>query len=106
MQIREEIGSAAWVRARLQTLPSGDSWVDAGACHELITWLYAVARHRAGTAGVAAHDRDEVAQDAMPVIASALKRSRGKFAHAGNPAAVLERVAARAVSCAAHRVRM
>src|SRR3954453_14850912 len=106
MQIHEEVGSAAWVRDRLRALPSGADWVEAAACRGLIPWLSRGARRRAAGSGVPRGDRDEVAQDAMPVIVAALRRSGAKFARAGNPAAVLERVAARAVSWAAHRIRM
>lgn len=106
MKAGDEVGSAAWVRDRLRALPPDGNWIDTEPCQELITWLYAVARKRAGHAGVAKRDRIEVAQDAMPAIVSALQRSRDRFATAGNPAAVLERVAMRAVSSGAHRIRM
>lgn len=101
-----EVGSPTWVRDRLRALPADDSWTRTNACRDLISWLYPVAMHRAGMAGVPTSDRAEVAQDAMPRIISALKRSRARFARAGNPAALLERVTARAVSGGVHRMRM
>lgn len=106
MQAGAGVGSAGWVRDRLRDLPPGDGWVDTDACRELINWLYAVARQRAASAGVESHDRAEVAQDAMPAIVSALQRTRFGFADARNPAAALERVTLRAVSCSVHRIRM
>lgn len=102
----ERPGSCSWVRDRLEALPDGDEWAETAACKELIEWLHGIAKHRAAVAGVAHADRAEVAQDAMPRIVRALKYSRAGFASAHNPAAMLERVTARAVAAARHRVCM
>lgn len=106
MRTSEEIGSAGWVRDRLQSLPSDERWVNTEACEELISWLYAVSRQRARKAGIGASDRTEIAQDAMPRIVMALKQSRSRIGQAQNPAALLERVTARAVSEGVYRFRM
>lgn len=99
-------GSPSWVRERLRAMPADDGWSRVDACRELIGWLYPVAVHRAGMIGVPPSDRREVAQDAMPSIVSALKRTRAQIANANNPAALLEHITARAISGGAHRLRM
>jgi DNA-directed RNA polymerase specialized sigma24 family protein len=99
------IGSAEWARCRLC---SGALANDerSSADDELIQWLYSVARRRALAAGVRSADCAEVVQDAMPRIVHLLTRRREGLARADNPAAFLERVAARSVSAAVHRLRM
>lgn len=99
-------GSASWVRASLLALGSGADWAERPECRELVDWLYVVVRHRARRAGIAVEECDEVTQDAMMRVARALTATRGSYAESDNPAAVLERVAARAVGESRHRVSM
>lgn len=106
MQATDEVGSAQWARDRLHALAADDDWSGMPACSELIDWLYPVALHRARTSGVPRRDLLEVAQDAMPWIVRALRRSAPQIASALNPAAVLERIVERAVAAATHRLRM
>jgi hypothetical protein len=100
-------GSAAWVRLRLQL---NGAALGVGTAHdraaELTDWMYAVVRRRATAAGVVADERDDVVQDAMLQIWRLLKGSRARLGLAENPAAVIERVAARAVCAGRHRVGM
>lgn len=100
-------GSAAWVRARLEIDAAA---FGVGAAHEgiaeLTDWMYAIVRHRASAVGGAADERDDIVQDAMLQICRALDGSRARFAVAENPAAMIERVAARAVCAGRHRVGM
>ena len=102
------VGSRTWVRARLHLLASSvDDGAERPASHELIDWLQAVVLHpprqeqRLGSQGI----RD-IAQDAIVSILEALQTSRAEFARADNPAALLERIAARACAQACHRARM
>lgn len=100
------VGSREWVRSRLEVLPPGREWAEHAAANELIDWLYSVVRQRAKSTFLGPDERDEIAQDAMTPLVRGLQRSRECYARADNPAAVLERVAARAVGGSAHRLRM
>lgn len=104
--MRANRGDSEWVVQRLSAMRIDSNWSRSRSCDELIDWLYAVAEHRARSNGIAAQDRAEVAQDAMPEIVAALRTAREPNAMSENPAALLERVAARAVSHAAYRMRM
>jgi len=100
------VGSSDWVRNHLSALPPGGGWGEHAAGRELLSWLSAIVRYRAGSAHLLAHERADIAQDAMLPIVRALAGSRARIVDADNPAAVLERVAARAVAAARHRARM
>jgi hypothetical protein len=102
----DECGSATWVAARLARVAGDDDWPASMAGRELVEWMYAVVRRRAGGLDLPAQARADVAQDAMGPIVAALQESPDRLAAADNPAAVLERVAAWAVSGGRHRVRM
>ncbi len=99
-------GCQEWVAERASVLQEDAQWTSSVACHELLDWLYAVAARRASALPLSADERRDVVQDAMTPIVRALDPAAGCLASAGNPAAVLERVAARAVGEARHRVRM
>lgn len=100
------IGSADWVRDRLSDLPAGQARLDDAAARELIDWLYTVVRRRAGALSLPSDVRRDVAQEAMGPLVRALHSSRDRIAGADNPAAMLERVASRAVTAGRHRARM
>lgn len=106
LELRSRPGSASWVRARLMTLPLADGWTNHPACTELIEWLYTVVRHRASALPEPPHARADIAQDAMTTVFQALQRSRPRLVRQDNPAAVLERVAERAIDAACHIQRM
>jgi hypothetical protein len=99
-------GSSDWVRARLLALSGCDNWTEHPACPVLVEWLYTVVQHRTGALGLPSQTRADVAQDAMAPVLRAVHTSRARIAAADNPAAVLERVAVRAVAAGGHRVRM
>ena len=65
-----------------------------------------IAVRRAIAQGVAAADRDDVAQDCVLRMLHALVRTRQRIATANNPAALLERATYRASNEARHRVNM
>jgi DNA-directed RNA polymerase specialized sigma24 family protein len=98
-------GSSTWVQSQLSAL-GDENWTTRPECRELIEWLYTIVRHRAGGLGLPPYVRGDVAQDAMEPVVRALHRSRDRIAGADNPAAVLERIAARAVAAGRHRARM
>ncbi len=99
-------GSREWVRDRLAALPAGDRWAEDAAGRDLVQWLYTVVRRRVAAYALAPHERADVAQDAMSDVARTLATSRERIAVAANPAAVLERIAARAAGAARHNARM
>lgn len=105
-RIADGPGSASWVRARLVDLRGDPGWAERQGCRELVDWLYVVVRHRARRAVAGSEERDEVTQDAMVRVVRALTDSRDAYERSNNPAAVLERVAARAVGESRHRVSM
>lgn len=101
-------GSSDWVRARLSQVPASTSWTHERACEELVGWLYSVVQHRSNRLNGTWSARADIAQDAMTAVFHALRTpdSRERLAARNNPAAVLERVAARAVESARHRYQM
>jgi DNA-directed RNA polymerase specialized sigma24 family protein len=99
-------GSSNWVRVRLVEGVGVDDWAQGLAGRELIDWLQAVVLRRLGRSSLGSEGIQDIAQDAMVSILEALNTSRAEFARAGNPAAVLERVAERACAEACHRARM
>ena len=100
------VGSRTWVRARLHLLADVDDWAERPASHELIDWLQAVVLHRLAKSSLGSQGIRDIAQGAMVSILEALQTSRAEFARADNPAALLERIAARACAQACHRARM
>jgi len=100
------VGSGDWVRSQLSALPPGAEWGEHPAGRELLQWLSAVVRHRAASSNLLSYERADIAQDAMLPILRTLAGSRERIEGADNPAAVLERVAARAVAAGGHRARM
>lgn len=101
-------GSSDWVRDRLSEVPASSSWTHGRACDELVGWLYRVVQHRSNRLNGTWSARADIAQDAMTAVFHALRTpdSRARIAARNNPAAVLERVAARAVESARHRYQM
>lgn len=99
-------GSVQWVAMRTSVLQADAEWASSAACYELLDWLYTVARRRAAALHLSTDERRDVVQDAMTPIVRAIDPAGGCLLSADNPAAVLERVAARAVAEARHRVRM
>ena len=99
-------GSAEWVRARLATLVESDDWRATPECGEIFAWLYTVAAHRARRLSLRGHDLDEVVQDSMLRMVRALSTSTRTYLRAANPAAMLERIAIRAVAESSHNLRM
>jgi DNA-directed RNA polymerase specialized sigma24 family protein len=83
-----------------------DEWAERPAGRELIDWLQAAVLHRLARSSLGSEGIRDIAQDAMVSILEALGTSRAEFARADNPAAVLERVAARACAEACHRARV
>jgi len=65
-----------------------------------------VVHRRIRLIGAAWHEFDDITQAAMAPIVATLVRSRDRLLRADNPAAVLERVAARGVAAGRHRVRL
>jgi hypothetical protein len=97
------IGSADWVRARLiGVTTAGVDRQDA----ELVDWLYTVLRCRAAQTHVYHEERADIIQDAMCTLLRVLQHSAPGLARSDNPAAVLERVAARAAAAGTHRTKM
>ncbi len=91
-----------WVRAQLIAI---SEWGERSqGCDQLLAWLWLVVKRRARD--VAEPDRSDVVQDAIIEIVSAVRKSLPHFVEAGNPAALLERVADRAVGHARHRTSM
>lgn len=99
-------GSATWVRTKLTALSENEDWAAHAASADLINWLYVIVQQRARTLAVSADARADIVQDTMTPLVRALNDCRTQFAAAGNPAAVLERVAARAVGESRHRLMM
>jgi len=105
-QTISRVGSADWVRGRVASLPTDPDMPGAEADAELVEWLYTVVHRRIRLVGAAWHEFDDIAQAAMAPIVATLTRSRDRLLRADNPAAVLERVAARGVAAGRHRVRL
>jgi hypothetical protein len=99
-------GSAEWVGSRLAVLCNEQNWTEHPACVELVEWLYAVVHGRARKLALSHEMSTDVAQEAMTPIVRALEGGRRRLASADNPAAVLERIASRAVAAGRHRARM
>jgi len=91
-----------WVRARL----TGSSAATAADpdLEELFDWIRLVAERRARN--VSSHERNDVVQDALAQVWQMMRESSAQLAAADNPAALLERVVARAVGQARHRASM
>jgi hypothetical protein len=89
-------------------LASAEDWTRRAECTELVNWLYTVVQHRSRRVSESRTARADVCQDAMTAIVQALRTaaSRDRLAHRDNPAAVLERIAERAVEAACHVHRM
>lgn len=102
----ERIGSRGWVRSRLVSLPSTDPCHESVPFRELLEWLYTVVQRRARSLDLPGYLQADIAQDAIEPILRALDLSRVRIAQAENPAAVLERVASRAVGAGRHDARM
>ena len=99
-------GSQTWVREQLLVLRDDPLWAQRRECAQLVDWLHTVVHHRARKLGLGPDLSDELAQDAMTRVFRSLATSRDSFATADNPAAVLERVTARAVGESRHRIKM
>jgi DNA-directed RNA polymerase specialized sigma24 family protein len=99
-------GSVSWVRERLLALCGDEQWATRREGRELVEWIHVTVQRRARKLGLSPDASDEVAQDAMARVVRALATSRATYATAINPAAIVERVAARAVAESRHRVMM